>query len=142
MRVAAVGWLASTESEVLDLAAAQAAVSHDHPDAIAAARAVDLSIFLLRKNVAPQAVRERLTGDFHYDLSPERTLSRGGGLDISAAGTVPRAFVVASEFQDWVQCERPSVSAEMPIRLLVSPVPWPEPFTACPITSPSRPARI
>ncbi|MCC8969331.1 ADP-ribosylglycohydrolase family protein [Bradyrhizobium sp. Cham227] len=55
MRVAAVGWLASTESEVLDLAAAQAAVSHDHPDAIAAARAVDLSIFLLRKNVAPQA---------------------------------------------------------------------------------------
>ena len=39
MRAAAVGWLASTETEVLDLVAAQAAVSHDHPDAIAAAQA-------------------------------------------------------------------------------------------------------
>jgi len=47
-----VGWLASTETEVLDLAAVQAAVSHDHPDAIAAAQAVALSIFLLQKKFA------------------------------------------------------------------------------------------
>lgn len=94
MRAAAVGWLASTETEVLDLAAAQAAVSHDHPDAIAAAQAVALSIFLLQKNVAPRAVRERLIGEFRYDLSPERALSRGG-FDVSAAGTVPPAFAGA-----------------------------------------------
>lgn len=37
-RVAAVGWLAEDEGEVRRLAAAQAAVSHDHPDAIAARR--------------------------------------------------------------------------------------------------------
>jgi hypothetical protein len=30
MRVAVVGWLVLTETEVLDLAAAQAEVSHDH----------------------------------------------------------------------------------------------------------------
>ena len=40
MRVAAVGWLAHDEIEARDLAAAQAAVSHNHPDAIGAAQAV------------------------------------------------------------------------------------------------------
>src|SRR5262245_47067149 len=60
------------------LAAAQAAVSHDHPDAIAAAQTVALSIFLLWKNVAPRAVRERLTSEFRYDLSPERAPGQGG----------------------------------------------------------------
>src|SRR5271165_1870433 len=48
MRVAAVGWLARDEAEALELAAAQAAVSHDHPDAIAAAQAVALAILLAR----------------------------------------------------------------------------------------------
>ena len=43
MRVAAVGWLARDEAEALELAAAQAAFSHDHPDAIAAAQAVALA---------------------------------------------------------------------------------------------------
>jgi ADP-ribosyl-[dinitrogen reductase] hydrolase len=109
MRVAAVGWLASTETEVLDLAAVQAAVSHGHPDAIAAAQAVALSIFPLRKNVAPRAVRERLTGEFHYDLSPERALSRGGGFDVSAAGTVPPAFAAAFEFRDWERAVRTAI---------------------------------
>jgi ADP-ribosyl-[dinitrogen reductase] hydrolase len=109
MRVAAVGWLASTETEVLDLAAVQAAVSHGHPDAIAAAQAVALSIFPLRKHVAPRAVRERLTGEFHYDLSPEPALSRGGGFDVSAAGTVPPAFAAAFEFRDWERAVRTAI---------------------------------
>ena len=108
MRAAAVGWLASTETEVLDLVAAQAAVSHDHPDAIAAAQAVALSIFLLQKNVAPRVVRERLIGEFRYDLSPERALSRGG-FDVSAAGTVPPAFAAAFECPDWESALRTAV---------------------------------
>jgi ADP-ribosylglycohydrolase len=105
MRAAAVGWLASTETEVLDLAAAQAAVSHDHPDAIAAAQAVALTIFLLRENVAPRAVRGRLIDEFSYDLSPERAFSRGG-FDMSAAGTVPPAFTAAFECPDWESAVR------------------------------------
>jgi ADP-ribosylglycohydrolase len=39
MRVAAVGWLARDEIEARDLAAAQAAVGHSHPDAIRTAQA-------------------------------------------------------------------------------------------------------
>ena len=100
MRAAAVGWLASTETEVLDLVAAQAAVSHDHPDAIAAAQAVALAIFLLRQGVTVPAVCERLTGGFGYDLSPEQALNRGG-FDVSAKGTVPPALAAAFGTPDW-----------------------------------------
>jgi hypothetical protein len=56
------------------------------------AEAVALSIFLLQRNVAPRAVRERLIGEFRYDLSPERAALSRGDFDLSAAGTVPPAF--------------------------------------------------
>ena len=128
---------------MLDLAAAQAAASHDHPDAIAAAQAVALSIFLLRNNVAPRAVRERLTDEFRHDLSPERALSCGGGLDASVAGTVPPALAAAFECPNWdSEYGRPSVSAEMPIRLAALRAPRPNPFTACRTTSPREPAHL
>jgi ADP-ribosylglycohydrolase len=108
MRVAAVGWLASTEAEVLDLAAAQAVVSHNHPDAVAAAQAVALGILLLRQGLPPTTVRERLTRDFGYDLRPERALRRGG-FDVSAAGTVPPALTAAFEAQNWESAVRTAV---------------------------------
>src|SRR5688572_19547071 len=82
MRAAAVGWLTEDEAEALELAAAQAAVSHDHPDAIAAAQAVVLAILLARSALPRIAIRQRIAEEFGYDLSPERALARGG-FDIS-----------------------------------------------------------
>lgn len=108
MRVAAVGWLGANEDEVLKLAAAQAAVSHDHPDAIAAAQAVALAIFLLRRSVAAEEVQDRLAADFGYDLTPERALARGG-FDVSAAATVPAALVAAFVTADFEAAIRTAV---------------------------------
>jgi ADP-ribosyl-[dinitrogen reductase] hydrolase len=108
MRVAPVGWLGTSEQEVLDLAAAQAAVSHDHLDAIAAAQAVALAIFLLRRGGAVADVAARLTTDFGYDLSPERALARGG-FDISAVGTVPPALAAAFSASDYEAAVRTAV---------------------------------
>lgn len=108
MRVAAVGWLASNEADAMRLAAAQAAVSHDHPDAIAAAQAVALAILLLRQSADPDAVRSRLITDYGYDLSPDRALSRGG-FDVSAAGTVPPAVTAALDAPDWESAVRTAV---------------------------------
>jgi len=105
MRVAAVGWLARDEAEALELAAAQAAVSHDHPDAIAAAQAVALAILLGRSGLSRVAIRQRLIKDFAYDLAPERALARGG-FDISAAGTVPPAITAALEAEAWEDAVR------------------------------------
>jgi ADP-ribosylglycohydrolase len=108
MRVAAVGWLARDETETLDLAAAQAAVSHDHPDAIAAAQAVALAIRLTRSGLPREALRGRLTDDFGYDLVLERALARGG-FDVSAAGTVPPALAAALAADDWEGAVRAAV---------------------------------
>jgi len=108
MRVAAVGWLARDEAEALELAAAQAAVSHDHPDAIAAAQAVALAILLARSGLSRAAVRRRLIQDFAYDLAPERALARGG-FDISAAGTVPPAITAVLQAEAWEDAVRTTV---------------------------------
>jgi ADP-ribosylglycohydrolase len=88
MRVAAVGWLAKTEAEADELAAAQSAVSHDHPDAIKAAQAVAGTIFALRQGRPVSDLRAWIATTYDYDLNPEIALSRGG-FDVSAAGTVP-----------------------------------------------------
>ncbi len=100
MRVAAVGWLARNEAEALELAAAQARVSHDHPDAVAAAQAVALAILLARSGLPRADLRHRLGEDFGYDLTPERAL-RPRGFDVSAAGTVPPALAAALLANDW-----------------------------------------
>lgn len=108
MRTAAVGWLARDEAEAKELAAAQAAVSHNHPDAMAAAQAVALAIFLLRRGVAPATVRTRIAEAFNYDLRPDTALA-GGGFDVSAAGTVPPALTAAFEAEDWEGAVRTAI---------------------------------
>jgi ADP-ribosyl-[dinitrogen reductase] hydrolase len=108
MRVAAVGWRARDEAEALQLAAAQAAVSHDHPDAVAASQAVALAILLGRSGHSRAAVRQRLIEDFAFDLAPERALARGG-FDISAAGTVPPAMAAVLEAETWEDAVRTTV---------------------------------
>lgn len=108
MRTAAVGWWADSEAQALDLAAAQAAVSHDHPDAIAGAQAVTLAILHLRQGAAPEDVRADLAGRFGYDLRAETALTRRG-FDVSAAGTVPPALAAAFEAADWEQAVRTAV---------------------------------
>ena len=108
MRVAAVGWLASDEEDVRRLAAKQAAVSHDHADAIGGAQAVALAIHLARRDLGPETLRIRLAEDFGYDLSPESALV-GGRFDVSSAGTVPSAVVAALEADDWEGAVRTAV---------------------------------
>jgi ADP-ribosyl-[dinitrogen reductase] hydrolase len=108
MRVAAVGWLAQSEAEAREWAAAQAAVSHDHSDAITAAQAVALAILLARSGLPRAALRRRLSADFGYDLAPRRALARGG-FDVSAAGTAPPAIAAALCAEDWKEAVRLAV---------------------------------
>lgn len=108
MRVAAVGWLARDEAEALELAAAQAAVSHDHPAAVSAAQAVALAIFMLRRGTSRETLRLRLEREFGYDLEPASALT-GGGFDVSAAGTVPPALAAALTAAGWEGAVRTAV---------------------------------
>lgn len=108
MRVAAVGWLATSSAEADRLAAAQACVSHDHPDAIAASQAVARAIFELRHGASPGEVRSALAEECGYDLRPEVAL-RPAGFDLSAAGTVRSALAAAFEAASWEEAVRNAV---------------------------------
>ena len=107
-RVTALGWLARGESEALTSAAAQAEVSHNHPDALAGAQAVALAILLARRGLPRPVFRASIAEAFGYDLAPERALA-GGGFDVSVAGTVPPALTCAFEADDWESAVRSAV---------------------------------
>ena len=108
MRVAAVGWLARDEAEARAMAEAQAAVTHNHPDAIVAAQAVALAILLARRGMPRAALRQRLSNTFGYDLVADRALV-GDGFDVSAAGTTPPALAAALEADGWESAVRTAV---------------------------------
>jgi ADP-ribosylglycohydrolase len=107
MRTAAVGWLAASAEEARREAAAQAAVTHDHPDAVAAAEATALAIHLARAAVPPARIAARLESAFGYDLAPRAAVTTG--FDISAKGTVQPALAAALHAEDWETAVRAAV---------------------------------
>lgn len=109
MRAAAVGWLARDEDEALAWAKAQAVVSHDHPDAVAAAQAVALAILQARRGTPRDSLQRTLAERFGYDLTLERGL-RAGGFDITAAGTTATALGVALGAENWEHAIRTVIS--------------------------------
>ncbi|MCO6392516.1 MULTISPECIES: ADP-ribosylglycohydrolase family protein [Phyllobacteriaceae] len=88
MRTVAAGWIAKDVDDVDKLAARQAIVSHNHPDAVRAAQAVSRAIFDLRHGKSVENVRHETERTFGYDLRPGVAFI-SGGFDVSAAGTVP-----------------------------------------------------
>ena len=111
MRVAAIGHLARDQAQLLELAAASAAVSHDHPDAIAGAQAVALAIWLARAGHERSAIRAQIAGRFGYDLGQTVAGIRPWyRFDVSCNGTVPPAMVCALEAKDYEDAVRAAVS--------------------------------
>lgn len=111
MRVSAVAHLAANQAEALELAARSAAVSHDHPDAIAGAQAVVLAMWLARDGEDLATIRAALEGRFGYDLN--RTVDEirpGYAFDVSCKGTVPPALVGALEASGYEDAVRNAVS--------------------------------
>lgn len=68
MRIAPVGFLASTEAEVIGWSDTVTAITHNHPDAMNAAEAVALSIFWARQKTSAQDIGQRLTERYGYPL--------------------------------------------------------------------------
>jgi ADP-ribosyl-[dinitrogen reductase] hydrolase len=96
--VSAIAWLASDEAAALATAARTAAVSHDHPDAIAGAQAAVLAAWRARHGAAPETIRQEIAARFNYDLSQSVEQIRAWyAFDISCKGTVPPALVCALE---------------------------------------------
>jgi ADP-ribosylglycohydrolase len=111
MRVSAVAWLASDQADALATAGRTAAVSHDHPDAIAGTRAAVLAAWLARHGADPEAIRREIAARFGYDLSQSVEQIRAWyAFDISCKGTVPPAIVCALEATGYEDAIRKAVS--------------------------------
>jgi len=111
MRVGPIAHWARDEAELLRLAAASAAVSHDHPDAIAGAQAVALAMWLAQGGTDRSAIRALIARRFGYDLQESVEQIRSWyGFDVSCKGTVPPAIVCALEASDYQDAVRNAVS--------------------------------
>ncbi len=112
MRVSSVGYIASTRQEAMDLAKATCMVTHSHPDGIAGAQAVAVSMTYALAGDNPADIRAKIETEFGYDLS--KTVSELQALklkfDVSAKGAVPLALVSAFESTDFEDAIRNAVS--------------------------------
>ena len=111
MRVSAIAYAAQDEDQALDLAARTAAVSHDHPDAIAGAQATVLAMWQARHGAEASAIRSAIEARFGYDLSESVEAMRlWYSFDVSCAGTVPPAIRSALEARDYEDAVRNAIS--------------------------------
>lgn len=111
MRVSPVAWAARDLDEALEWAAASAAVTHDHPEAVAGAQAVALAMWMARSGGSAEDVRAAVEEHFGYDLSESvGSLRTWYGFDVSCRGTVPPALVCALEARSWEDAVRNAIS--------------------------------
>jgi ADP-ribosylglycohydrolase len=102
MRVSPVGFAYDSLEEVLAQAERTAAVTHDHPSAIAGAKATAAAVFLARVGQDKTQIREYLEHTFRYqldrtidDLRPHFTF------EVSTRATCPPAFRAFYESTDY-----------------------------------------
>ncbi len=95
MRAAPIGWLIDDFDAALREADTATLVSHQHPDAVAGARAVVAGIILLRQGMAPAAVARRLTLVTGYEFAIDPQEVRRRPFDATCAGSVPQAVWAA-----------------------------------------------
>jgi ADP-ribosylglycohydrolase len=111
MRASPVAWAVDDEALLLERAAQSAAVTHDHPDAVAAAQAVALAGLLARRGQSSERIRRRIESRFGYDLSPSvDDLRPGYRFDVSAKGTAPAALIAALEATGYEDAVRGAIS--------------------------------
>ncbi len=111
MRVSPVGFAFQTEAEVLEQARRSAACTHDHPEGIKGAQAVALAIWLARQGVDKQGIRDRMSAQFHYDMSRRlEDIRPDYRFDATCQGSVPEAILAFLESTDFEDAIRNAIS--------------------------------
>lgn len=111
MRVSPVGWVAENEEEVRALSRIVTEVSHDHPDAVLAAEAVAMAIYLAREGSPKAEIRARM--EEYYPVLRGLTVDAirpTYEIDLSCEGSVPEAILAALEADDFEGAVRGAVS--------------------------------
>ena len=111
MRVSPVAYIHDDLDAVLAEAAASAAVTHDHPDGLAGAKAVAAAIFLARAGADKAAIKAWLDERFAYDLDRRLDDIRPDyRFDATCPGSVGEAILAFLESTDFESAVRLAVS--------------------------------
>lgn len=111
MRVSPVGAYALSYEEAMALAAASAAVTHNHPEGVKGAQATAAAIFYALRGNSKEVIRERIEADFGYDLSRSyASIQPGYRFDVSCMGSVPEAMICFLESTDYESAIRLAVA--------------------------------
>lgn len=106
MRVSPVAWYAKTPDEVIRLAEASAAVTHNHPEGIKGAVATALAIYLARNGAYKEDIKKYIQKYYYnidFTLDEIRPHYR---FDVTCQGSVPQAleaFFESESFEDAIR---------------------------------------
>ena len=110
MRVSFCGWAAKTLREAVRMAHEVTRVTHDHPEGLAGAEIVAALVFLARRGIGKEKLREY--AEAHYrplDFTLD-AIRPGYAFDESCQGTVPQAIVAFLESHSFVDAVRNAIS--------------------------------
>ncbi len=111
MRVSPVGFAFDSEEEVLEEAQKTAEVTHNHPEGIKGAQAVALAVFLAKKHVDKEKIKEEIETKFNYDLSRSiQKIRPEYSFEISCQKSVPESIIAFLESTDYISAIRNAVS--------------------------------
>ena len=111
MRVSAVGALASSEEQCLEMARESAAFTHNHPEGIKGAQAVALAIFMALRGAMKREITSVLEKRFQYDLSLRYSdIQPSCRFDETCQGSVPEAMIAFIESDDYESTVRLAVA--------------------------------
>jgi type I restriction enzyme M protein len=112
MRVSAVGFFAESEEEVKVMSKAVTEVSHNHIEGIKGAEAVAMAIYLARRGVHIDDIKERIANDYYpevRDMTCEK-ISKDYIFNEICQDTVPQALTCFFESYDFEDAIRNGVS--------------------------------
>lgn len=110
MRVSPCGFAAESIEEAKYLARIVTEVSHDHPEALKAAEAVSVAIYMALRGSSMQDIRDAVERNYYridFTIDGIRDSYR---FDVSCQGSVPQAFAAFFESTDFESAIRNAVS--------------------------------
>jgi ADP-ribosylglycohydrolase len=111
MRVSPVAWFSQNQVQVLQLAEASAAVTHNHPEGIKGAQATALAIWMARTGESKNRIRQEVADFATYDLSETvDEIREWYYFNETCQKTVPQAIICALDAYSFEDAIRNAIS--------------------------------
>ena len=110
MRVSGCGYAARSLEEAKVFAKAVTEVTHNHPEALKAAEAVAVAVYLARTGSSKEVIRQHITENYYPIDFTIDSLRPHYGWDVTCQGSVPQAFEAFFESTGFEDAVRTAIS--------------------------------